>query len=119
MAIILDPTPEQRNEWESWVQSCPESVRSVANKLLPWKLYQIRQSGHRVTIHSFGEQSDGKVTCTVVVSGKFNLVAFERMVFGIDPDDLEECDLPSPDGPLGSADLSIEQCKEILEQQKT
>jgi hypothetical protein len=118
MAIVFDPSPEQLNDWNSWVRSRPESVRSVATKLVPWRLYRIRQSGHRATLYSFTEHDDGKVTCTMVVSGKFNLVAFERRVFDVDPDDLEECDLPSPDEALGSADLSIEQCKEILNQGK-
>jgi hypothetical protein len=118
MAIVFDPSPEQLNDWNSWVRSRPESVRSVATKLVTWRLYRIRQSGHRATLYSFTEHDDGKVTCTMVVSGKFNLVAFERRVFDVDPDDLEECDLPSPDEALGSADLSIEQYKEILNQGK-
>lgn len=114
MAFIYEPTPEQLNSWNDWVRNRPACVRAVASRLLPWKLYRIRQSGHRVTMYSFSENPDGRVTCTVTVSGKFNLVAFERDVFGIDPDDLEECDLPRPDEPHGSAELSIEQCKEIL-----
>lgn len=118
MACILNLTPEQLSEWNDWVQSRPERVRSVAVKLPPWKLYRIRQSGHRVTIQAFDEQTDGKVTCRVLVGGEFNLVAFERQVFGVDPDDLEECELPTPDEILGSMNLSIEHCREIFDREK-
>ncbi len=40
-------------------------------------------------------------TVTVAVSGEFNAVTFERQVFGVNPDDLDECDLPAKDEVTG------------------
>ena len=49
------------------------------------------------------------------VTGEFNIVAFERSVFGVDPKDLEECDLPGPDDHVGSLDLPVEVVKDLHE----
>jgi hypothetical protein len=54
-------------------------------------------TGHRAVIYSYSE--DG--TVTVMVLGDYNLIEFERRVFGVDPDTLMECDLPEPNEPLG------------------
>jgi hypothetical protein len=63
----------------------------------------MKSTGHRVTLYSFGERTDGgKISLTVNVLGAFNLVTFERRVFGIDPDDLEPCDLPEKGEPVGA-----------------
>jgi hypothetical protein len=101
MAGIYDPTPEQRAAWDDWVASRPACVRRVAERFDPWSLYRLRTTGHRVTIYAFDEGEDGRVTLKVDVTSKFNRVAFERRVFGIDPDDLEPCELPAfgEDGP--------------------
>jgi len=32
---------------------------------------------------------------TVNITGEYNTIIFPRQVFGISPDDLEECDLPA------------------------
>ena len=60
------------------------------------------------------EPKEGEPTLTVIVSGRFNYVAFERRVFGIKPEDLEECDLPRADEPLGSANMTIEEARAFL-----
>jgi hypothetical protein len=73
-------------------------VRAVAERFDIWTLYRLKSSGDRVMLQSF----DGDGTLTVAVSGKFNLVIAERQVFGVPPDDLEECDLPAPDEKLGA-----------------
>ncbi len=99
MARIYEPTPEQEAMWNEWVAERPPAVREVAQRFEPWSLYRLKSSGHRVTIYSF---TDEPVTMTVDVTGDFNAVTFERRVFGINPDDLEPCELPSPDEPLGA-----------------
>ena len=109
----VQPTPEQAQGWESWVAERPDNVREVARRFDPWTLYRLKSSGHRVTVGAFDEEEDGRVTLRVNVSGEFNFVTFERSVFGIDPNDLEECDLPGPDEPLGSTDWPIEVVKEM------
>jgi hypothetical protein len=38
----------------------------------------------------------------VTVSGEFNFVVFPRRVFGVTPEDLEECDLPEKGEPCGA-----------------
>lgn len=101
MALTYEPTPEQKTEWDQWVAERPGNVRRVAERFNPWTLYRHKDTDQRVTLYSFGEQSDGGVTLTVDITGEFNLISFNRQVFGIDPDDLEECDLPVPDELLG------------------
>ncbi len=95
MAIIkkLD-----KKAWEDWVSTRPLIIQELCNKFPPNKLYRLKKSGHRVTLYSYSE--DG--TMTVIVSGEYNAVMFDRQVFGIKPEDLEECDLPCKDEILGA-----------------
>ena len=97
VAKVMIPNPQQRAGWNEWLASRPDSVRNALDGKDPWTLYRMKSSGHRVTLYSASE--DG--TLTVTVSGEHNAVAFERNVFGIQPDDLEECDLPSEDEAVG------------------
>lgn len=88
--------------WQAWLAERPPHVRTVAEKFPPNRLYRLKTSGHRVTVYSFSEEAGGCVTAKVNVTAEYNLVDFERQVFGVNPEDLEECDLPAPDEPLGS-----------------
>jgi hypothetical protein len=97
MARWTNPSDEQLQGYLEWVDERPEPVKSLAKQFDPWTLYLLKSSDHRVTVHGFFE--DG--TMSVNVTGQFNLLGFERRVFGILPDDLEECDLPLPGEPLG------------------
>lgn len=94
MAVIC----EMKEAWHSWLAARPVIVQQLAAQLPPNRLYRLKTSGHRVTLYSYGE--DG--TVTVAVTGDYNAVAFDRRVFGIKPEDLEECDLPEPGEPLGT-----------------
>ena len=58
----------------------------------------MKSTGQRVVLYSIFE--DG--TISVLITGKFNLTLHDAKVFGIDPDDLEPCDLPAPDEALGA-----------------
>ncbi len=91
MIQLNEPTTEQRTGWNEWVAGRPDCVRVVAERFNPWTLYRMKNTGQRVTLYSFNE--DG--TMTVSVTGEFNLIEFDRVVFGINPDNLEECDLPA------------------------
>lgn len=86
------PTSEEVKEWLDWVQARPASVREVAEKVFPWKLYRLKPSGHIVTLYSIDEPLDGSTpTLKVQVLNQFNPnLAFERTVFGIRLEDLEE-----------------------------
>lgn len=102
MGNILEPTKKMEREWIAWCNTRPDHVKAVALKFRPWKLYRINSSGHRVTLFSFGEGEDGSVTLRVNVTGEYNFVMFDRLVFGIKPGDLEECDLPAPEDTNGT-----------------
>lgn len=92
MARWTEPTVEQEQGYLEWVASRPDVVRVIAERFDPWTLYRMKSTGSRVTLASFNE--DG--TVRVDVSADFNFTLFERSVFGVDPDDLEPCELPSP-----------------------
>ena len=101
---ILEPTDEMLEEWEEWLKSRPPQIAEVARCYPPWELFRMG-SGHRCTVHSYGELEDGTVSLTVSVTGEYNFVAFDRNVFGIDPDELAPCSLPATNEVLGTAML--------------
>lgn len=113
----FEPTQEQIDGYAEWIAQRPECIRKVVDdlKLTPWKLYKLKTTGQRVTVGAFSEpEAGGNVTCLVNVLGDFNLVTHERSVFGIDPYDLEECDLPARREPVGNLDLSFDVLKGLI-----
>ncbi len=102
MANAWEPDAAQLKSWAEWCETRPCNVRRVAEKCPPWKLFRM-DTGHRVTVTSYQEReaSPHTVSVTVAVTGEYNRVRFARQVFGIDPDELEECDLPGDDEELG------------------
>jgi hypothetical protein len=98
MAVVRKSTKAQERKWEKWLAELSEQQRKIYSALPPTKLYLLKTSDHRVTIESY--DSDG--TLTVAVTGKYNKVMFDRDVFGVRPEDLEECELPPPDVLLGT-----------------
>ena len=115
---LHDPTPTELAEWEEWCDSRPPAIAEVARRLPPWKLYRLKSTDQRVTIAVYdepldektGEPSGDPVTLQVDVDGRFNFVIFERRVFGVSPDDLEECDLPEGEvvGALFTEEAEVE-----------
>jgi hypothetical protein len=93
IAELTDPAG-----WEHWVSMRPPVVQDLCRRYPPDRLYLMKPHGQRVTLVSYSENG----TVTVDVSAKWNLVTFQRQVFGIDPADLEECDLPADDEPTGA-----------------
>jgi hypothetical protein len=110
VARYKEPTSEQAVAWDEWVASRPEAVRKVAKRFDPWTLYKMKSTGQRVTLVAIGE--DG--TVRVNITGEFNLLGFERSVFGVDPRDLVECELPSDEEPLGTLDLTPDEVTEHM-----
>jgi hypothetical protein len=96
MAKIIEWTEEQKNLWEEWVSTRPKVVQDMCRRFPGDRLYKYK-GDKRVTIYSYAE--DG--TVTVNITGEYNLLSFSRQVFGINPEDLEECDLPLPSEVLG------------------
>jgi hypothetical protein len=90
-------------ELATWTETRPEAIRLAVALRDPRKLYRM-DTGHIVTIFSYSEHEDRKcrmpdceykakdgVTCTVLVLRRFNPdVLFERKVFGISPEELQE-----------------------------
>lgn len=76
--------------FEEWVASRPAAIQAMIRRHPPGRLYLLKTTGQRVLIHSYLE--DG--TVKVDVNAEFNATVLPRRVFGISPDDLEECDLP-------------------------
>lgn len=101
MAIIEQMDPKAFSVWRD---SRPQAVREMIDRWPPNRLYQMASTGHRCTIYSYSE--DG--TVTVLVTGEYNILEFARKVFGIDPNDLTECDLPAP-GEVTGALLTTEE----------
>lgn len=98
MARFTEPKGKQQRHWRIWVSTRPATIRAIAERFDPWSLYRLKTTGQRVTVRAFAD--DG--TVSVAVTGQFNAVLFDTEVFGINPDDLEPCDLPGPDDVLGA-----------------
>ena len=103
MANLCEVTPEVLADFEQWLneEERPDTIREIARKFPPWKLYRMKSTNQRVTIVSYSEFEDDSVGFMVHVSGQYNRVLFSRSVFGIKSDDLEECDLPGPGEDVG------------------
>lgn len=96
MGNWFNPTEEHVLQWDAWVAERPEIVQRVAKKFQPWKLYRLTTTNHKITLAIFDEEDDNTVTLRVNVLAEFNdNLLHERCVFGIVPDDLVECDVPS------------------------
>lgn len=93
-------TIKQINEqvWAEWVASRPPVVQAMCKSHPPDRLYQMASTGHKVTLYSYSENG----TVTVDVTGQYNALLLERRVFGVDINDLTECDLPADDELLGA-----------------
>lgn len=98
MAKIFEPTDEQVAGYAAWVETRPSPVLEIARRLDPWTLYKMEPNGERVTLEAISE--DG--TVRVRVSAKHNMLVFERSVFGVNPDNLSPCELPTDDEPVGA-----------------
>ena len=99
--------------WEEWVSSRPPVVQELCRRYPPDRLYSMKPHGQRVTLVSYSE----KGTVTVDVSAQWNFVTFERQVFGVNPANLEECDLPADDeltGAVLTAEREVRSYCEVL-----
>ena len=114
MANIFEPDPQQEVSYQEWLLTRPKHVRKIAEGFRPWKLYRMKGSTHRATIHCFEEHKDDTVTVKVNILAQFNRLLFERQVFGVNPNDLEECDLPTPNESLGAL-LTTEEVHENID----
>lgn len=114
MAEFMQFTPEQKEEFDAWVQALPPHIQEMVAKLPPTRLYRNKETGQRVTIVSYEEDN----TVTVFVSGEYNVCAFERRVFGVPVDDLEECDLPGPQEIRGAVITDPQQIDDFIDKSR-
>ena len=111
MAKVIEWSKDQKKAWEEWVSARPQIIKDLCNRFPPYNLYRLKGSGHRVTLFSYSEEG----TMTVNVSGEYNAVIFDRQVFGIKPNDLQECDLPEPDEVIGTFLTEEEDVNEFVD----
>ena len=81
-----------------WLKGRPKVIREMAKRCPLNLLYRLKSTGQRATLYSYSENR----TVTVNITGEYNAMMFDRRVFGIDIDDLEECDFPASDEPVGT-----------------
>ena len=123
MGNHFEPTQDILDRWNWWVAERPPNVRAVAQKFNPWTLYLLTTTNHKVTIAVFDEEEDDRVTLRVNVVSEFNAnLLHERRVFGIKPEDLVECDVPSleerADNIRKGSTLSDERVNELIDDLK-
>lgn len=97
MAKWIEHLPAYKRSFAQWFESRPQCIKDTITKynLYPDVLFRLGSTGHRVIVNSVNEMG----TVSVIVCARFNKdmgmrEEHERCVYGIDPADLEECDLP-------------------------
>lgn len=95
-----EPTPLERATWDAWIGDLPEAVRLVAEKLKPWRPYVFKPTGALVVIYCVDQPDDATqpITLQVDVTSALNEgVLFDRRVFGVKLEDVEEWAGPEGD----------------------
>jgi hypothetical protein len=91
MAEFYQFTEEQKAGLAAWLAERPPQVRALAERFPPNQLFRLKTTGQIVSTLAFAE--DG--TLRVLLDQKYNPAAiWSREVFGINPDDLEPCEVP-------------------------
>ncbi len=111
MAKIMVWTDQQQIEWNKWVESRPPIIQDLCRRFPPYNLYKLESTGQRVTIYSYSE--DG--TLTVNITGEYNIVMFDRQVFGIKAKDIEECELLKDTDATGTILTEQEHVENLLD----
>lgn len=97
MARVIEVSLADEAAYRIWLAERPPVVRAVAERFDPWSLYRHRKTGQIVMVCGFFE--DG--TVTMLVSAEFNRQpeGFPQQFFvpGVNPDDLEPCEVPAAD----------------------
>ena len=96
MARYVEPTEAELTEFAVWLADRPPVIQALAARLDPWSLFLLKTTGQRVAIVAYGEDGTVRVEVSACVNPG---LLFDRTVFGINPDDLEPCDIPDDAGP--------------------
>ncbi len=108
MAKWFEPSPTQQASYAKWVAERPPAVRAIAERFTPWELYRLKDTGQCVTIVSVFENGTVRVNVPVLYNADhiddhtIDGVITDFSVFGIDPNDLEPCDVPEHTVPYSS-----------------
>ena len=106
MAELYVMSDEQKHLWTDWVAERPPIIKDLCARFLPNRLYHLKTTDQRVIPSAFYEDN----TLLVIVPRLFNGGIFPtKSVFGIKPDDLEECDLPN-----GYATMTFDDYEQLL-----
>jgi len=110
MTRLYEPSEKQKLMWQRWLADAPAAVREIAKRLDPWSMYRLKTTRQRVVV--LGINAEGKLRVNVL--GKYNLLVPRFAVGGIDPDELEECEPPGTEEPVGSL-MSSEEAMENID----
>ncbi len=95
MAKWIKWSPLQKQIYDNWLAERPAAIREMSEQyaLSPDELFLLKTTGQRVVLNSLNE--NGTVTVTVLPEyNRHKVVAVPFSVFGINPADLEPCELP-------------------------
>ena len=90
---IDEPTDAEKALYLQWVEERPESVREVCRRLVPWRIWKIKETSQLCMLRGVSEPGFGKgVTVRVLVLARpwNETVVSPYEVFGIPSDSLAE-----------------------------
>ena len=87
---VIDSTFDESG-FSAWLAERPPVIQEMARLAQYNRWYRLKTTGQIVSLYSYNE--DGTVTITVAACIE-NLSAFAFNVFGVNPNELEECDGP-------------------------
>lgn len=91
MAEVYVMSDEQKQLWAEWVAERPPVIKALCERFSPNRLYRHKVTKQLVTLSAFFEDN----TVEMIVSRRLNDgITPSRKVFGVEPDNLEEADLP-------------------------
>ena len=92
MAEIFRYTEEQEKIFNDFVDGLPSHLKELAKRFPSNKIFRHKKTNQIVMPNSFNE--DGTMTVNIY---RFlnNPIHLTKTVFGVDPEDLEEADLPN------------------------
>lgn len=79
--------------WLDWVNTRPAAVAANCKLVPPDRLYELNPTGQRVTIEAYAEDGTVRVYVDPEYNEGWRISGHE--VFGIDPKDLKECEIPT------------------------
>lgn len=91
----------QKRIMAEWLADRPAHIQEMVRKWPPDELFRLKTTGQYVYVRSYGE--DGTVLINIEAEHNRHIVknpefaflyGYPRQVFDIDPNDLEECELP-------------------------